>query len=694
MKFLPHIIRLHSVKATVPVVFFSALLAATPAHAQQPQAAPLSTNETVNITFTGATRFDEGHLRAAIADQLDTIRESGLNGASADDTAFFLGLFYHKNGYPLADVKYRIAPGNKLLLDISEGDPAIVQDVNFTGNQSIPSNVLRDYLLGATRERYSRLKQGVPYIAADIQTGDERIRGYYQSEGFLDSIVDTPEIAFSADKTRVIIKITVHEGRQYRFGKLNFTGDLVFYPQKELLDELTPFSNKPYTQTQLINLQRKVIYFYRSRGYFDAKIDVQADPEAAKDGLVAVNFTVASGNVYRFGGVHVTGLDRLRPGFLEKRFGKLRGKFYNPVKLDEVYQDMMRTGLFKTLKVESKPQPSSEVELDMEVEEAMAKEIGFSLGYGTFEGAIAGLHLADRDLFGSGRPVSATFEYSTRLLKGELTYTDPWFLDTPNSLKLRVYALNQDWDGYSKFEIGIRGELSRKLTKQLEGTVFLLTRKVSITNTNLNASDLGITDYYVNSVGLSLTLDLREKTKIVSRPSRGFRMEASGEFATEALGSTINFLRGTVGASYYLPVKNTLLAFSAHGGIVHPLDGGEMPIDERFFNGGSNSVRSFAERDLGPMDVSGNPIGGETFTVFNAEYTFPIYGDLDAAVFADAGSIGRHVQDGIGELRYGIGAGLRYNLPIGPLRLDYGYNPTRKEGEAVGAFHFSFGFAF
>jgi outer membrane protein assembly complex protein YaeT len=689
MKFFPHIIRLQKAiaLAALPAVLFMA----TPARSQ---AAAPSANDAVNITFTGATRFNESQLRAAIADQLDSIRESGLNGASADDTAFFLGLFYHKNGYPLADVKFRIAPGNKLLLEISEGDPAIVQDVNFTGNQSIPSNVLRDYLLGATRERFSRLKQGVPYIAADIETGSERIRGHYQSQGFLDSVIDPTETTFSADKTRVLIKITIHEGRQYRFGKLNFAGDLVFYPQKELLGELAPFSNQPYTPTQLSNLQRKVLYFYRSRGYFDAKIDAQADPAAAKDGLVAVNFTVASGSVYRFGGVHVSGLDRLRPGFLEKRFGKLRGKFYNPAKLDEVYQEMMRTGLFKTLKIASKPLPSGEVELDMEADEAMAKEIGFSLGYGTFDGAILGLHTGDRDMLGTGRPISATFEYSTRLLKGELTYTDPWFLDTPNKLQLRVYALNRDWDGYSKFEIGIRGELSRKLTKSFEATLFLLSRKVSVTADGIAASDLGLTDYYVNSVGLSFIFDPREKTKNAARPARGIRMEASGELASTALGSTISFLRGTVGASYYLPIKTTMLAFGAHGGIVHPLDGGGLPIDERFFNGGSSTVRSFAERDLGSRDASGNPLGGETFTVFNAEYTFPIYGDLDGAVFADAGSIGRQVQDGIGELRYGIGSGLRYNLPIGPLRLDYGYNPTRKEGEAVGAVHFSFGFAF
>src|SRR5205823_344593 len=115
---------------------------------------------------------------------------------------------------------------------------------------------------------------------------------------------------------------------------------------------------------------------------------------------------------------------------------------------------------------------------------------------------------------------------------------------------------------------------------------------------------------------------------------------------------------------------------------------------ERFFNGGSRSVRSFAERELGPKDISGYPIGGETFTTLNIEYIFPLVGDLNMAIFADAGSVGRHVDDGAGRLRYGIGGGLRYKLPVGPLRLDYGVNPSPAEGEAMGAFHFSFGFAF
>jgi outer membrane translocation and assembly module TamA len=120
-----------------------------------------------------------------------------------------------------------------------------------------------------------------------------------------------------------------------------------------------------------------------------------------------------------------------------------------------------------------------------------------------------------------------------------------------------------------------------------------------------------------------------------------------------------------------------------------------IPIDERFFNGGATTVRSYGERDLGPHDPKGNPIGGEFYTIFNVEYTFPIYGELQGATFFDAGNLlPTSEEPGVDDMRYALGAGLRYKLPIGPIRLDYGWNPDRQPGEDFGAFHFSFGFAF
>ncbi|PYL12229.1 MAG: hypothetical protein DMF43_09045, partial [Verrucomicrobia bacterium] len=147
--------------------------------------------------------------------------------------------------------------------------------------------------------------------------------------------------------------------------------------------------------------------------------------------------------------------------------------------------------------------------------------------------------------------------------------------------------------------------------------------------------------------------------------------------------------------------QQSSIAFGARGGIIHsltasgPAEATAIPIDERFFNGGAESVRSFGERDLGPHDRKGHPIGGEFFTVFNIEYTFPIIGELQGALFTDAGNLlPTSEHPGLNDMRYAIGAGLRYKLPIGPIRLDYGVNPDPHSDEDFGAFHFSFGFAF
>jgi outer membrane protein assembly factor BamA len=358
--------------------------------------------------------------------------------------------------------------------------------------------------------------------------------------------------------------------------------------------------------------------------------------------------------------------------------------------------------------------------LDITAEEAKSKEFGFSVGYGSYVGGIFGLQYRDRDIFGYGRPLTTSAEINQRGYKGEILWDDPFFLDTEFEFKARVAALTFDFDGYTKFELGGRLELSRKITKQYQAGLTFSVRHVEVTSADIRPIFLGRTSYFANTIGFSQTLDLR-KSPLVS--PRGLVVDNTFDVASNGLGSDIEFVRATGRASYYIGFgpesqapgvalaedpnrsawqrwySQTLLAFGARVGVIHVLGSEstpfDLPIDERFFNGGSTTVRSFAERDLGPHDRRGNPLGGEFFTVFNAEYTFPIYGELQGAVFFDAGNLLPSSEDaGFNDMRYAIGGGLRYKLPIGPIRLDYGVNPDPQTHEAQGAFHFSFGFAF
>ena len=672
------------------------------------------------IEFRGNQAFDEKALRAALKEEITTIDDFGLSPARADDLAFFLEVFYRKHGYADVNVHYTIESQDRLRLDVTEGPRMTLGKVIFEGNVKEPAEKLFEYAVGPTRERHSKLEKKLPFVAADMQEGANLVRRLYVAEGFLDVVIDPPHYTFHQEGNLVDVVVPIHEGRQYFFGSVSFNGQTI-YDAETLRGQMLDLVHKPYTDARLADVPRRLQAYFKARGYYDVKVVATGDPEEAVNGRVPVEVTITAGPVYRFDGVTVSGLTRLRPSYVIKRFSKLNGKTYSPDLLDERFRTLMRTGLFNLLQIKPVPVDGHLLRLDISAEEAKSKEFGFSIGYGTYEGGIFGVQFRDRNLFGYGRPVTTSVEISQRGYKGEILYEDPFFFDTDFAFKARLAAFTFDFDGYSKFELGGRLELTRKITKHVEAGLSVAVRHVKITNDGIKPEELlGPTGYFVNTIGLTNTLDFRESPYVTPR---GFIVGNALDLATGAFGSDIEFIRGTMRVSYYLPFapkvltpgvvedqtgtplqrwfQQSAIAFGARAGIIHSLNGSgaveatAIPIDERFFNGGAASVRSFIERDLGPHDRKGHPIGGEFFTVFNIEYTFPILGELQGAIFTDAGNLLPTSEEaGLDDVRYAVGAGLRYKLPIGPIRLDYGVNPDPRADEHIGAFHFSFGFAF
>jgi outer membrane protein insertion porin family len=663
------------------------------------------------IDFRGQSAFSEKELRSQLKEQITTIDTYGLTAARGDDAAFFLELFYRKHGYAKVTVRYTIESGDRLVLDINEGPLVTLGFVNFVGNQHQPAEILFDYAVGPTRERYSSMQKKLPFVAADVEEGADLVHRLYIANGYLDAKVEKPIYHYADDESKVDATIPISEGRQYSFGQIAFSGQTI-YGSEALKGQLVDLLEQPYTDGRVSDIPRRLQTYYRARGYYEVKVDATGNPEAATNGRVPVFVSVTPGRLYHFDGVKVTGLQKLRPSYVERRFTKFSGKTYSPEVVDEKFRELMKSGLFTVLQIKPTPIGGDALRLDISAEEAKSKEFGVALGYGSYAGPIVGASYRDRNLFGYGRPLSTSAEWSGRGYKAEILWEDPYFFDTEFGFKAKVAALTFDFDGYSKFETGLRLDLTRKISKVYELGLVFSARHVDVTSADIDPLLLGDTSYFVSSIGLTQTLDLRD-SKV--NPSRGLVIDNTIDFATSALGSNVDFVRSTGRITYFLPIghepkpgfpdKRTLLAFGARAGIIHSLDSegtspSEIPIDERFFNGGSTTVRSFAERDLGPHN-NGDPIGGEFFTVFNVEYTFPVYGELLGAVFFDAGNLLPNSTDpfervtaGLDDMRYGIGVGLRYKLPIGPVRLDYGYNPDQRPGEDAGAFHFSFGFAF
>ncbi|MGC1322482.1 MAG: BamA/TamA family outer membrane protein [Candidatus Udaeobacter sp.] len=673
------------------------------------------------IEFRGEQAFKENELRVALKEEITTVEDFGLSPARADDLAFFLEVFYRKHGYAKVDVHYVIESGDRLRLDINEGPRFLLSQVIFDGNANEPPDKLFEYLVGPTRERYSRMEKRLPFVAADLEEGTHLVQRFYIAQGFLNAAVDPPRDKFQAESSNVDVTVPIQEGRQYFFGNITFSGQTV-YGSEALRGQISDLLQRPYTEVQVDDIPRRLEAYFKARGYYDVKVVADGAPDEAANDRVPVHIVVSPGAVYHFDGVTVTGLRRLHPGFVTKRFTRLEGKTYSPDVLDERFRTLMKTGQFNLLQIKPVPVDGHLLRLDISAEEAKSKEFGFWGGFDTYEGALAGVQVGDRDLFGYGRPLTATIEVSQRSYRGEILYQDPFFFDTDFVFTARAFALTFDYDGYTKFEVGGRFELSRKITKYDEASLTFSARHVDITDSQIRPSFLlGPDEYQVDTIGLTNTLDFRESPYV---NPRGFLVGNTLDVASSALGSDIEFIRSTMRVAYYLPfspkpltpgvvedqpvgtpfqrwVRQSSIAFGARAGIIHSLnDSGSdeataIPIDERFFNGGATTVRSFGERELGPHDNHGHPVGGEFFTVFNVEYTFPIFGELQGAVFTDAGNLLPTSEDiGLNDMRYAIGGGLRYKLPVGPIRLDYGVNPDPREFEDFGAFHFSFGFAF
>ncbi len=673
--------------------------------------------EQANVRIVGNQAFDEKLLRSQLKEQLSFIAQHGLTSARADDAAFFLELYYRKHGYAKAQVSYRIESGNSFRLTVSEGPLVHLGKVIFVGNRQITADKLFDYAVGPTRQRVSKAQALLPYVPSDLVEGADLVQRFYVSEGFAECIVEPPVDTY-VQPDLVDTHFVIHEGQKYFFGNVNFTGPTI-YGAEALRGQMLDLLRQPYTAARLADIPRRLQTYYKTRGYYGVKVDAVADPTLALSSRVPVRVTVEPGPVYYFDGVTVSGTRQLRPSYLVNRFRGLSGQPYSPEVLDKKFRELIQTSLFNIVKINPTPVNGNQLRLDVNVEEAKPQEFGFSVGYGSYEGAILGVSYTNRDLFGYGRPIMTSIEYTQRSYKAEVQFDDPYLFNTGFAFQARLSALTFDYDGYTKFELGGRFTLGRKISDAYSIGFVVGPRHVEITDASIDNSLLGPTSYFINSVGLTQTLDLRKNPLVAPR---GIVVDNTVDFADSALGSDIDLLRATGRVTYYLSFapeqplldgedlqksslqkwfERSMLAFGARAGIVIPLDTSgtteqlAIPIDERFFNGGSTTVRSFDERDLGPHDSHGNPIGGEYYSVFNAEYTFPVYGELLGAVFVDAGNLLPNASSpGLENMRYAVGVGLRYNLPIGPIRLDYGVNPSPRGDEAFGAFHFSFGFAF
>ena len=201
-------------------------------------------------------------------------------------------------------------------------------------------------------------------------------------------------------------------------------------------------------------------------------------------------------------------------------------------------------------------------------------------------------------------------------------------------------------------------------------------------------------DLDISSLAFAPRYDSRDN---VLMPASGVLAELALEWGGEWIGSELDFVRPSVNLTAYLPLaenRDAALATTVRAGVIVPTgDVDPIPLQERYFNGGSNTVRAFEQDELGPVDANGQPLGGETFGLLSVELRRRLFGGLHGAAFVDAGNVLPDASDFLSfdDVRWGPGVGLRWLTPVGPLRVDAAWNPDPTPTESDVVFHFALG---
>jgi outer membrane protein insertion porin family len=280
-----------------------------------------------------------------------------------------------------------------------------------------------------------------------------------------------------------------------------------------------------------------------------------------------------------------------------------------------------------------------------------------------------------------------------------ISFTDPWLFDRPLSAGFDIYTTNRVFTDYNYASTGVTFRMSHPFAEYWRWHLGYRISQDHITHIAdgvLSPELLQQKGIHITSmITGSLTRDSRDN---IQAPSRGGQLGVSVDFA--GLGGDIRFVKTVASATYFKTIWfGHIISGRAEAGYIVGWGGSDVPIFERFFLGGPNSLRGWKFRQISPIDDTGFPIGGTSEILTNVEYLVPLPFGLRVAGFFDAGNVyASGVRNGSTfdptNIRSDVGAGVRWLSPFGPLRLDYGIKLDRRRGEDLGAFQFSVGSAF
>lgn len=653
----------------------------------------------VEVEFVGNAGIGSATLRKQVEDHLYDLSRDPTREAAVYDAALELEEHYEAQGYPGSKVSYRYtrpADGSpwpervRVEFRVQEA-PRVFVAMTLVGNTVHTTDRLLQLW---SRHRVGAFGLGKPvYVAAEVQAFAEELRAFYRAEARLDAVVAEPVVAIDAEAGLARVTLTIQEGHVHTIRDVEFDAVL-----RDALGSTLPRSpaGQPARAETLRTYRASLRSALRAKGHPNPRLQVEAEPVADAPYTFDLVVRGEPGAVATIATIAVEGNVRTADGVILGRVSVKPGERYDGTKLDESLRRLHASGLFRKAEIVERRRADDPTLLDLtvRVEESDSRAVELLGGYGSYEQLRGGLRLEDRNLFGSGRSGAIESKLSMKGFATGVTLTDPDFLFTRSTLTLGGEYFRREEPVFTDEAIGGTLALARNLVDTLSARVGYTYR----TRTDPSAFTTLPEDQFVDFVEGKVFVELRnDRRDNLLFPKSGHAEFLAFERIAPAYGANVDLDRLSFRASVHFGFLGpSRLVLRTEQNLVWPHEGSSrVPLQERWFSGGDTTVRSFREAQLGPKDDAGLPIGGEYRNLFGVEVRVPLWDTLEGGVFTDVGNVGRQVQDfSLRDLGYGIGAGLRVLLPIGPVRFDAAWNPDRAPGDPAWGYHLSVGYAF
>ncbi|MCK9432908.1 MAG: outer membrane protein assembly factor BamA [Candidatus Omnitrophica bacterium] len=652
--------------------------------------------------------------------QLKSRETQYLDYPSLSEDVRTLKKMYEKMGYSQAEISFKVDAGTQpnkvnVAFTVVEGKKVRIKNIVIEGNKSFTSaRILK--LLKTKRAWFFNagiLKEEV--FKEDL----ERIKSFYQREGFADVEVSYEVLPDPTQPYFLIIVIRITEGKKYLVGSVFLRGNKDI-SEKDILKVLSAcVTGKVFSQEAMKVDVTNIQGLYFDRGYISAQVQdsTMVDPST---GRVNITYNIAEHDVVYVDKIKIRGNIKTKDLVIRREMRIHPGDRFDGEKLRRSKERLTNLGYFEEVSygTEDTSQPDKK-DLLVDVKESKTGSFSFGGGYSTVDEFVGFVEVEQKNFDWKNWPyfTGAGQDFKVRASTGsytnglEISFTEPWLFDYPISFGFDLYHRTHERDtdtgyGYDEEVTGGDLRIGTDLSEYLKGQLTYRLDQVKISDPEADASqDLldEVGTNFISTVSPSLTYDSRDN---VFNPRKGNLVTATLDFAGGPFGGDKDFVKFFGRASHYFPMpRGAVLEVRGRLGLAEPYgDTEKIPIYERFFAGGAYTIRGYEERMVGPVDRNTHdPIGGASMVVGNIEYTYPLFSFLKVAAFYDVGNVWEKIGDifsskdangveNTGGLKGGFGIGLRINTPIGPIMLDYGIPMNKEPGEdskKSGRFHFS-----